>query len=237
MEPILSVDGLSVDYGRVRAVTDVTLSVGRGSIATMIGSNGAGKTTVLKAVVGLVKSQARSIRFDGQDIHGRETDRIVAAGIAVVPEGRRLFSHMTIRENLVLGAYLNADAHQIHRKMEEVIAHFPVLGERMAMRASSLSGGQQQMLAVARALMSHPKLLILDEPSIGLAPVVVDKIMEIINVVNGKGVSILLVEQNANMALQVAQKAYVLQEGTVVLEGPAAELAKNDFVRSAYLGI
>ncbi|MCC6471809.1 MAG: ABC transporter ATP-binding protein [Alphaproteobacteria bacterium] len=237
MEPILSVDGLSVDYGRVRAVTDVTLSVGRGSIATMIGSNGAGKTTVLKAVVGLVKSQARSIRFDGQDIHGRETDRIVAAGIAVVPEGRRLFSHMTIRENLVLGAYLNADARQIHRKMEEVIAHFPVLGERMAMRASSLSGGQQQMLAVARALMSHPKLLILDEPSIGLAPVVVDKIMEIINVVNGKGVSILLVEQNANMALQVAQKAYVLQEGTVVLEGPAAELAKNDFVRSAYLGI
>ncbi|MCC7047453.1 MAG: ABC transporter ATP-binding protein [Alphaproteobacteria bacterium] len=237
MEPILSVDGLTVDYGRVRAVTDVTLRVGRGSIATMIGSNGAGKTTVLKAVVGLAKSRARSIRFDGEEIHGRETDRIVAAGIAVVPEGRRLFGSMTIRENLVLGAYLTKNAQQVQHSMEEVFAYFPVLGERLTTRASSLSGGQQQMLAVARALMSRPKLLILDEPSIGLAPVVVDKIVEIMNVVNGKGVSILLVEQNANMALEVAQEAYVLQDGAIVLKGPTAELARNDFVKTAYLGI
>lgn len=237
MDAVLSVDRLTVDYGRVRAVTDVTLAVRRGAITTIIGSNGAGKTTILKAIVGLVPAQSASVRFDGQEIAGWSTDRIVKAGIGVVPEGRRLFASMSVRENLFLGAYARNDREGIDRSLEEVTGFFPVLGERMATRASSLSGGQQQMLAIGRALMNRPKLLILDEPSIGLAPVVVDRIAEILAIINNRGDSILVVEQNAGMALRLAQDAYVIQDGAVVLGGSAADLERNEVVRRAYLGI
>lgn len=236
-ETILDLRNLSVAYGATPALTEVSLSVRRGAIVTIIGSNGAGKSTILRAVAGLVCPQGGSIRFDGGEIAGLEPDGIVGLGVALVPEGRRLFKSMTVRENLELGAYLRRDACEIARDYDRVLAYFPALRERLDARASSLSGGQQQMLAVGRALMAAPRLLMLDEPSIGLAPVVVETIAEIIRSINGGGMSILLVEQNAHLALRLSETAYILEKGQIVMSGASDELSSADAVRTAYLGI
>jgi len=236
-ETILDLRSLSVAYGATEALTEVSLSVKRGAIVTIIGSNGAGKSTILRAIAGLVRPHGGSIHFDGGEIVGLEPDRIVALGIALVPEGRRLFASMTVRENLELGAYLRRDAEAVAQDFDRVLAFFPPLRERFNSRASSLSGGQQQMLAVGRALMAAPQLLMLDEPSIGLAPIVVDTIAEIIQAINAAGVSILLVEQNAHLALRLAEVAYILENGKVVMSGASGELSLTDSVKAAYLGI
>ena len=234
---ILDVADLIVAYGKVQAVSGVSFKVRGGSITTIIGSNGAGKTTILKALVGLLTPSAGRVRFVGADIAGHSVDDVVARGIALVPEGRRLFKLMTVRENLLTGAYLRRDTAAISADMARALGYFPVLEERLESRAMNLSGGQQQMLAVARALMSAPRLMLLDEPSIGLAPAVVKTIADILRTISQNGVDILLVEQNSNMALRLSNYAYVLENGHMVLDGPSAELLQSDFVRRAYLGI
>lgn len=234
---VLEVKGITVSYGPVTAIHDVSLTVQRGRIATIIGSNGAGKTTIMKAVSGLLTPARGSVIFNGEDISGLSTDLIVARGISLVPEGRRLFPSISVRENLMVGAYLRSDQRAITRDFNMVLEYFPILAERLDTLAHSLSGGQQQMLAVGRALMSSPKLLMLDEPSIGLAPVVVETIAEIITTISRSGVDILLVEQNAHMALELAQDAYVLELGKILLEGTGEELINSDQVREAYLGL
>ncbi len=236
-DPVLSVDGLAVDYGKVRAVSDIKLEVQRGRIATMIGSNGAGKTTVLKAITGLVKPSAGQILLNGENLAGLEADRIVGRGVSLVPEGRRLFPSMTVLENLELGAYLRSDTAAIARDLERILNYFPALKDRLQARAMNLSGGQQQMVAVARALMSAPRLLLLDEPSVGLAPAIVETIASIIRSISESGTDILLVEQNAHMALALADRAYVLENGQIAMVGPANELAASDHVRQLYLSV
>ena len=234
---LLSVENLSVDYGKVRAVTDINLSVEHGKIATMIGSNGAGKTTILKAITGLVKPAAGRILLDGQNIAGMETDRIVGCGVSLVPEGRRLFPSMTVLENLELGAYLRKDPVAIRRDLERTLEYFPALKQRLDERAMNLSGGQQQMVAVGRALMAAPRLLLLDEPSVGLAPAIVQTIASIIRTISQNGTDVLVVEQNAHMALALAERAYVLENGHVAMVGDAKELAASDHVRQLYLSV
>jgi branched-chain amino acid transport system ATP-binding protein len=234
---LLSVEGLSVDYGKIRAVSDIDLAVEHGRIATMIGSNGAGKTTILKAITGLVRPAAGRIVFDGRDIAGLEPDRIVGCGISLVPEGRRLFPSMTVRENLELGAYLRKDAAAVRRDLERTLDYFPALRERLGARAMNLSGGQQQMVAVGRALMAAPRLLLLDEPSVGLAPAIVETIASIIRTISKNGTDVLVVEQNAHMALALADRAYVLENGRVAMVGDAKELAASDHVRQLYLSV
>lgn len=234
---LLSVENLSVDYGKVRAVTDINLSVEHGKIATMIGSNGAGKTTILKAITGLVKPAAGRILLDGQNIAGMETDRIVGCGVSLVPEGRRLFPSMTVLENLELGAYLRKDPVAIRRDLERTLEYFPALKQRLDERAMNLSGGQQQMVAVGRALMAAPRLLLLDEPSVGLAPAIVQTIASIIRTISQNGTDVLVVEQNAHMALALAERAYVLENGRVAMVGDAKELAASDHVRQLYLSV
>jgi branched-chain amino acid transport system ATP-binding protein len=236
-DTVLSVDGLAVDYGKVRAVSDIKLEVQRGRIATMIGSNGAGKTTVLKAITGLVKPSAGQILLDGENLAGLEPDRIVGRGVSLVPEGRRLFPSMTVLENLELGAYLRSDTAGIARDLERILDYFPALRDRLQARAMNLSGGQQQMVAVARALMAAPRLLLLDEPSVGLAPAIVETIASIIRSISESGTDILLVEQNAHMALALADRAYVLENGRIAMVGPAKELAASDHVRQLYLSV
>ncbi len=234
---VLDIAGLSVAYGQVSVVNELTLQVRRGRIATIVGSNGAGKTTVMKTVVGLLAPVAGTIRFEGSDIAGLPSDDIVRAGLALVPEGRRLFRSMTVLDNLRTGAYLRDDKAAVAQSLELVFSYFPILAERRQQIAGNLSGGQQQMLAVGRALMSKPRLLLLDEPSIGLAPVVVDQIADIVTTVSRSGTDVLMVEQNAALALELAQDAYVLENGRLVMQGPAAELAQSDAVRQAYLGM
>jgi len=234
---LLSVEDLSVDYGKVRAVSDINLTVQRGKIATMIGSNGAGKTTILKAITGLVKPASGRIFFDGQNIAGMEADRVVGCGISLVPEGRRLFPSMTVLENLELGAYLRKDAGAVRRDLERTLDYFPALKERLSERSMNLSGGQQQMVAVGRALMAAPRLLLLDEPSVGLAPAIVQTIASIIRSISQDGTDVLVVEQNAHMALALADRAYVLENGRVAMVGDAKELAASDHVRQLYLSI
>jgi branched-chain amino acid transport system ATP-binding protein len=236
-DTVLSVDGLAVDYGKVRAVSDIKLEVQRGRITTMIGSNGAGKTTVLKAITGLVKPSAGQILLDGENLAGLEPDRIVGRGVSLVPEGRRLFPSMTVLENLELGAYLRSDTAGIARDLERILDYFPALRDRLQARAMNLSGGQQQMVAVARALMAAPRLLLLDEPSVGLAPAIVETIASIIRSISESGTDILLVEQNAHMALALADRAYVLENGRIAMVGPAKELAASDHVRQLYLSV
>ncbi len=236
-DSVLSVEGLAVDYGKVRAVSDIKLEVRRGRIATMIGSNGAGKTTVLKAITGLVKPAAGRILLNGEDLTGLEADRIVGRGVSLVPEGRRLFPSMTVLENLELGAYLRSDTGAIGRDLERILNYFPALRDRLQARAMNLSGGQQQMVAVARALMAAPRLLLLDEPSVGLAPAIVETIASIIRSINQDGTDILLVEQNAHMALALADQAYVLENGRIAMVGPAKDLAASDHVRQLYLSV
>jgi branched-chain amino acid transport system ATP-binding protein len=236
-DAVLSIEGLAVDYGKVRAVSDIALEVQRGRIATMIGSNGAGKTTILKAITGLVKPAAGRILLNGENLAGLEADRIVGRGVSLVPEGRRLFPSMTVLENLELGAYLRTDAAAVQRDLERILGYFPVLKERLQARAMNLSGGQQQMVAVARALMSAPRLLLLDEPSVGLAPAIVETIASIIRTISQDGTDILLVEQNAHMALALADRAFVLENGRIAMVGSAKELAASDHVRELYLSV
>ncbi|WP_339635594.1 ABC transporter ATP-binding protein [uncultured Sneathiella sp.] len=234
---ILSIDDLYVSYGGVPALEGVSLSVRQGEITTIIGANGAGKTTLMKAVAGLLTPAQGKIRFHGQDITGLTPAETVAQGLTLVPEGRRLFPTMSIRDNLMSGAYIRTDKEAIQKDLETVLDYFPVLTDRLSMPANSLSGGQQQMLAVGRALMASPKLLMLDEPSIGLAPTIVETIANIIQTISGNGVEILLVEQNAHMALELADQAYVLENGQITLQGKGHELSQNDKVREAYLGL
>lgn len=236
-DTVLEITGLTVGYGAVTVVRGLELRVRRNRIATIIGSNGAGKTTVMKAIAGLIAPAAGSIRFDGRELAGQPCDAVVRSGISLVPEGRRLFAAMTVLDNLRTGAYLRSDAAAISGSLEKVFEYFPVLSERRRSLAGSLSGGQQQMLAVGRALMAEPRLLMLDEPSIGLAPVVIDKIADLVMAVSNAGVDVLLVEQNAALALDLAADAYVLENGRVVMQGEARKLARSDAVRAAYLGM
>ncbi|MAL80407.1 MAG: ABC transporter ATP-binding protein [Sneathiella sp.] len=234
---ILSINDLYVSYGGVPALEGVSLSVKQGQITTIIGANGAGKTTLMKAVAGLLTPAKGKITFQGDDITGLSPAETVAKGLTLVPEGRRLFPTMSIRDNLMSGAYVRTDKAAIEKDLETVLSYFPVLTNRLNMPANSLSGGQQQMLAVGRALMASPRLLMLDEPSIGLAPTIVETIGNIIQTISRNGVDILLVEQNAHMALELADQAYVLENGQITLTGKGQELIENDKVREAYLGL
>ena len=234
---LIEVRGLKVRYGVIEALHGVDVAVRRGEIVTVIGANGAGKTTLLKAISGLVPAAGGTILYDGgQDLGRLKAHEIVARGIGHVPEGRRIFQNLTVRENLSLGAYLCNDSALIQRRLEEAFALFPRLKERIAQNAGTLSGGEQQMLAMARALMGGPTVLLLDEPSLGLAPKLVRSIFEIIRAIQRRGTTLLLVEQNARMALEAADRAYVLETGSVALSGPAAELARDERVQRVYLG-
>jgi branched-chain amino acid transport system ATP-binding protein len=232
---MLRVDDLHVYYGKIHALKGVTLDVRRGEIVALLGNNGAGKTTTLKSVSGLLAPRQGALILEGQPLAGVPPHDIVARGIAHVPEGRRIFNRLTVRENLMMGAYLRHDAGVAH-DLERVFALFPRLEERVGQVAGTLSGGEQQMLAIGRALMASPRLLLLDEPSMGLAPVLVEQIFQTIADINGQGMTMLLVEQNAAMALAIAHRGYVLETGTIALAGTAAELAENPDVRRAYLG-
>ncbi len=223
-------------YGRIQALKEVSLQVPPQSIVTILGANGAGKSTTLKTISGLLHPAKGVILYQGQPIHKLEPDRIVRLGICHVPEGRDIFMGLTVWENLKMGAFSRKDKNEINRNLERVEKMFPVLRERKNQQAGTLSGGEQQMLAIARGLMSSPKLMLLDEPSLGLAPLLVDEIFEILVQINNEGVTILLVEQNAHMALAVAQYGYVMETGRIVLHDEAAKLASNDYVRQAYLG-
>lgn len=233
----LEIDSLAVSFGVVPAVRGVSLRLRKGQIATIIGANGAGKSTIMKAVCGLVRPRAGTVRLFGADVTGASPDDLVVRGLSLVPEGRRLFSGMTVRENLELGAYRRGDAAAVARSFEQVLDYFPDLRGRLSVPAGSLSGGQQQMVAVARALMSDPKVLLLDEPTIGLAPAIVDVIADIVTTIARSGVDVLLVEQNAETALAVADYGYILENGVIMSEAPASVLAQSEDVQRAYLGI
>jgi len=236
MAALLSVRDLQARYGDTRVLRGITFEVAEGGITTILGANGAGKTTTLRAVCGMVKTDGE-ITLAGKRIEGRATESIVRLGVAHVPEGRGTFVQLTVQENLRLGAYARRDPANLNQDIERVCRYFPVLAERRNQVAGTLSGGEQQMLAVARALMLKPKLLLLDEPSLGLAPLVVREIFRIIRTINREEhVSVLLVEQNASLALGLADHAYLMETGTVVMSGPAAELRQNDAIRRAYLG-
>ena len=223
-------------YGNIRALRGISLTVERGEVVTLIGSNGAGKTTTLRTIMGLLVPRAGQITLEGQRIEGLATDRIVRLGIAQSPEGRRIFPRMSVLENLDMGAFARRDRAQLPDDLEHVLRLFPRLKERLRQRAGTLSGGEQQMLAMGRALMARPKVLLLDEPSMGLAPLLVETIFSIIRTINAEGTTILLVEQDARMALQVAHRGYVLQSGEIVLHDTASALLRSDVVRKSYLG-
>ena len=233
---MLKVEQLDVFYGGIHALKNVCFQVREGEIVTLVGANGAGKTTTLKAISGLLRGRNGSIHYNGQEISTVAAHSIVKQGLSQVPEGRRVFADMSVAENLALGAYHRREMAGIRADLEWVYQLFPRLLERRQQMAGTLSGGEQQMLAIGRGLMSHPKLLLLDEPSMGLAPLLVKEIFEIVQEINSTGVTILLVEQNAHMALSVADSAYVMETGRIVLSGPAAEVAANAKVRTAYLG-
>ena len=234
MRNILEIRDLQVHYGGIEAVKGICLDVPEGEIVTLIGANGAGKSSTLRAIAGLVKPSAGSIAFQGEDITGKDSNLIVSRGITLVPEGRRIFPDMTVLENLKIGAYLRND--DLTDDLNWVYDLFPRLKERSWQAGGTLSGGEQQMLAVGRALMSRPKVIMMDEPSLGLAPLVVQDIFKIIQEINRQGVTVLLIEQNANMALKIADLAYVLETGTITMSGTGAELLANDKVKEAYLG-
>jgi branched-chain amino acid transport system ATP-binding protein len=233
---LLSIRDLVVHYGVVRALSGISLEVPEGRIVALIGANGAGKSTTLRAISGLVRPTSGSVEFQGRSIAGLPSHQIVALGVAQAPEGRGIFLNLTVKENLDLGAYLRRDRAAVDADRERAYALFPILKERGGQVSGTLSGGEQQMLAVARALMSRPTLLLLDEPSLGLAPQFVDRIFQVIQEINEAGVSLLLVEQNANMALQVSHHAYVLETGAIVMQGSGRELLASPDVRKAYLG-
>ena len=233
---MLKIENLFVSYGGIQALRGISLEVPDGKIVTLIGANGAGKSTTLRTITGLVKASSGSIQWNGEELLGKSIDKIVGSGIAMSPEGRRVFADMSVLENLRIGAYLRNDKAGVEEDIQWVYRLFPRLEERSWQLAGTLSGGEQQMLAVGRALMSRPKLMMLDEPSLGLAPLVVQDIFSIIREINRQGVTVLLIEQNANMALKIADLAYVLETGNITMSGTGAELLADERVREAYLG-
>ena len=234
MSNMLEIKDLNVSYGGIKAVKDISFVVPKGEVVTLIGANGAGKSSTLRSIVGLVKPESGSILFEGSELAGLSTDQIVSRGITLVPEGRRVFPDMTVLENLKIGAYMRKDS--LEEDLKWVHDLFPRLKERSWQLAGTLSGGEQQMLAIGRALMSKPDLIMMDEPSLGLAPLIVQSVFDIIREINRQGVTILLVEQNANMALKAANLAYVMETGRITMTGTGAELLENEEVKSAYLG-
>ena len=233
---MLKIRDLSVHYGKIKAVRQIDMDIAQGEIVSLIGANGAGKSTTLRALSGLVKAAGGSVEFEGKDITGWSAKAIVEAGISHCPEGRQIFPRMTVMENLELGAYTRKDTKNLSVEYDKIFEYFPVLAQRRSQMGGTLSGGEQQMLAIGRALMSKPKLLLLDEPSLGLAPLLVEKIFEIIQNINREGMTVLLIEQNAWQALNIANRGYAMETGSVAVTGAAAELLHNDHVRRAYLG-
>ena len=233
---MLKIENLHVSYGGIKALRGISLEVPDGKIVTLIGANGAGKSTTLRTISGLVKADSGSITYNDQELLGKPINKVLEAGIAQAPEGRRVFANLTVLENLKIGAYLRSDKDGIERDLKWVYELFPRLEERKKQAAGTLSGGEQQMLAMGRALMSHPKLLMMDEPSMGLSPILVQEIFSIIQEINKSGTTVLLVEQNAHMALSIANRAYVLETGKIIKEGDADALLSDDDVRRAYLG-
>ncbi len=236
MPPLLELQNVHTFYGHIHALKGVNIYVEEGEIVTLVGSNGAGKSTSLRSISGMVRSKQGSIRLDGQDITSMKPHEITALGVGHVPEGRRIFPLLTVQENLEIGAWNVTSRAEINRRMEEMFQLFPRLRERFQQKGGTLSGGEQQMLAIARALMADPRILLLDEPSMGLAPVLVEGIFEIVKRINAQGTTILLVEQNALMALEVARRGYVLQSGSLVLQDTSANLMNNEMVKRVYLG-
>jgi branched-chain amino acid transport system ATP-binding protein len=235
--PLLELRNVDVYYGRIQALRSISLTVNQGEIVTLIGSNGAGKTTTLRTISGLVRPTAGEVVLDGEPIHTVGAERIARMGVGHSPEGRRLFSRMTVRENLEMGAYARRDQTALREDYERVYTLFPRLRERQGQLAGSLSGGEQQMVAIGRALMARPRVLLLDEPSLGLAPILVDAIFEVIRDINRTGTTVLLIEQNARLALATAKRGYVLETGSIAMQGPAQELADSEDMRRAYLGM
>lgn len=233
---MLKVENLVVSYGGIEALKGVSLEVPDGKIVTLIGANGAGKSTLLRSIIGLVKARSGSITYDGKELRGLNSQKIVEQGITLVPEGRRVFPNLTVLENLQIGAYLRSDKDGIEKDIRWAYELFPRLEERSWQMAGTLSGGEQQMLAVARALMSRPRVLMMDEPSLGLAPLIIKDIFNIIQEINRRGMTILLIEQNANMALKIADAAYVLETGRITMSGTGRELLENPEIKAAYLG-
>jgi branched-chain amino acid transport system ATP-binding protein len=233
---MLTLENISVNYGAIEALRGVSMRVEQGEVITLIGANGAGKTTTLRTITGLLAPRAGRVTYEGADISGAATHRLVSRGIAMSPEGRGVFANLSVRENLLMGAYIKKDKREIGEDLERGFAMFPRLKEREAQKAGTLSGGEQQMLAMARALMSRPRLLLLDEPSLGLAPLVVHTIFEAIDEIRGRGTTILLVEQNAHAALKHSDRAYVMETGRIVMEGPSKDLAADPRIKEAYLG-
>lgn len=233
---MLKIDNINVYYGAIHALKGISVDVNEGEIVTLIGANGAGKSTILRTISGLLKPKTGEILFEGKNIAGVKAQDIVKMGISQVPEGRRVFSNMTVLENLELGAYIRSDSKGIKEDINKVFERFPRLAERRSQLAGTMSGGEQQMLAMGRALMSRPRLLLLDEPSMGLAPLLVREIFSIVKEINATGTTVLLVEQNAHMALSIAHRAYVLETGRITLSGDAKELAASEAIQKAYLG-
>ena len=236
MAELLRLEAVDTFYGPVQVHFGLNLTVRTGQIVCLLGGNASGKSTTMKVILGLLRPRAGHVRFDGQDITGLPTPQVIRRGIGSVPEARRLFGAMTVRENLLMGAFARSDKAEVARDLERMLELFPRVRQRLTARAGTLSGGEQQMVAMARALMGRPRLLCMDEPTMGLSPLFVDRVLELIGTVNKEGVTVFMVEQNASLALQIAHYAYVLQTGRIILEGPAAELARNPRIRDAYLG-
>ena len=235
-EPLLRLEDVNTFYGAVQVHFDLSLEVGQGRIVSLLGGNASGKSTTMKVILGLVKPRSGTVTFDGARIEGAPPHRIIRAGVGSVPEARRLFPLMSVRENLLMGAYARADRKDVAEDLAKWLKFFPRVAERIDQRAGTLSGGEQQMVAMARALMGRPRLLCMDEPTMGLSPLYVDRVLELIAAINAQGVTIFMVEQNANLALQIAHEAYVLQTGKIVLHGPADALRRDPRIRDAYLG-
>ena len=235
-EPILKLSDINTFYGQAQVHFDLSIEVPRGHIVCLLGGNASGKSTTMKIILGLVQPRSGDVIFDGASLRGLTTPQIVRRGIASVPEARRLFADMSVRENILMGAYVRSDGGEVARDLDRVLTLFPKLAERSAQRAGSLSGGEQQMVAMARALMSRPRMIVMDEPTMGLSPLYVDRVLELIRTINKEGTSIFMVEQNASLALEIAHEAYVLQTGRIVLSGPARTLKDDPRVRDAYLG-
>jgi branched-chain amino acid transport system ATP-binding protein len=236
MAPIIELRDICVNYGKIQAVRGVSFELDDGSIVALMGSNGAGKSTILKAIIGLKELSKGEILFAGNKVSGKSTPEMVCMGVALCPEGRRIFPEMTVMKNLIVGAYLRKDEAEIKRQLEEIYEHFPILGERRYQRGGSLSGGEQQMLAIGRALMAGPKLLLLDEPSLGLAPLMVQEVGTIIKNILERGMSIILAEQNALWSLELSQYGFIMETGKIVMQGSYEELVKNNYIMEAYLG-
>ncbi len=233
---LLALEGVNTFYGPVQAHFDLNLTVGRGQIVSLLGGNASGKSTTMKIILGLVKPASGIVRFDGQPLNGLTTPQIVRRGVGSVPEARRLFGDMSVRENLLMGAFARKDRPAVAQDLDKVLTQFPKLAERLNQRAGTLSGGEQQMVAMARALMGRPKLICMDEPTMGLSPLWVDRVLELIAAINKDGTTVFMVEQNASLALEIAHHAYVLQTGRIVLDGPASQLRADPRIRDAYLG-